>query len=175
MKLHYKPLSEHDFTLLVRWLNEPHVQQWWPTTQTITIEDVYSKYGPRIDGRERVNCYIVYSEKIPFGFIQVYDARLFAREGYNLDQFTELSFIKRLAAIDFFIGERSYLSKGCGALMIQQCIEQIVSSQYDACIADPAGKNVASIKSLEKIGFVKLSEVLLPEGHSTWLMILSMV
>lgn len=137
MKLHYKPLSKNDFSLLVQWLNQQHVQLWWPTPHKVTLKDVQSKYGLRVDGREKVDCYIVCADQMPFGFIQVYNARLFAREEYNLNQVEELSSIERLAAIDFFIGEPSYLGKGYGTLMIQQFIEQIIGTYYEACIADP--------------------------------------
>lgn len=77
-----------------------------------------------------------------------------------------------MAAIDFFIGEPSYLGKGYGALLISQFIKEIISHKYDACIADPDVKNIGSIKSLERAGFKKLKEILLPDGHSLQMMIL---
>lgn len=43
MNILFKPLSKADFPLFVQWLNQPHVQAWWPTT--VTLEDVQTKYG----------------------------------------------------------------------------------------------------------------------------------
>lgn len=172
MNILFKPLSKTDFILIVKWLNQPHVQSWWPTQHKVTIEDVELKYEPRINGIEKVDCYIAYADQMPFGFVQIYDARLFAREGYNLNQIEEVSPINHLAAIDFFVGEPSYVGKGYGAVMIKRFVEQIVSPHYDACLADPDAKNVASIKSLEKAGFKKLKEILLSDGHSIMVMII---
>lgn len=155
----FLPLQQEHLQLLHTWLNEPHVQQWWGDNshRIISLENIRAKLSPRIQGQEKIHSFIAYLKNQPFGYIQVYDARAFPREGYHLQQLdTYLHTITKLAAVDLYIGDSLFLGKGYGTHMLNTFLEQHVAPYYTACIADPDIINTASIKCFKKCGFIHI-------------------
>jgi hypothetical protein len=63
----FQPLQEKDFDSMRRWLNTPHVSQWWNLdgNHHPSPEEVAAKYTPRITAQENVNCYIINYDSNP--------------------------------------------------------------------------------------------------------------
>lgn len=157
MKITFKPLSESDFTLLLKWLEEPHVKSWWDQDVTWTSELIQKKYdsyvkGYKIENNEAklISAYIIYVDEIPIGYIQIYNAYDFARS----IPLTGLP--SSLAAFDVLIGEKSFLNKGIGSKAIDQFLKEYAHS-YTHVFADPDNTNIAAIRAYEKAGFKKIN------------------
>lgn len=60
----------NDFKLMVRWLNEPHVSEFYG--KPLTLGEVIEKYLPRINGNgEIVPCIVEYDDR-SIGYLQYY-------------------------------------------------------------------------------------------------------
>jgi aminoglycoside 6'-N-acetyltransferase len=73
----FRPLSRWDFDALSRWFAEDHVRAWFNDTPT-AVDELEAKYGPRIDGHEATQVYIVEMDGQPAGFIQLTPADQYA-------------------------------------------------------------------------------------------------
>jgi streptomycin 6-kinase len=168
------PLTYSHLPLLVQWLNQPHVQKWYNhgNTTPVSLDAITKKMGPRIKGKEDAHGYIIEYNQAPIGYIQVYNARKFPRDGYELSAINELiAHIARLAAIDLYIGDPNYIGKGLGSQIIKQFMHDIASKEFDAYMVDPDMKNTASIRAFEKAGFKEIAKLTLHNGEQVKIML----
>ena len=137
----FRKLTEADLPLMHKWLNTPHVRQWYkilgndePTLQTVT-----DKYVPRIYGRDPVQCYLVLYNTRPIAYIQ---------SAVVVDSIN-------VRGIDTFIGEVDFLLKGFGVVNIRKFLQEIVFQEpgISICIIDPDPANKIAIRAYEKAGF----------------------
>lgn len=155
MKISFKPLSEADFTLLLKWLETPHVKSWWDQDIKWDFELIREKFigcvkGYKVvDGAANPLCAcIIYVDDIPIGYIQMYNAYDFART------VPLVRLPPNLGAFDIFIGEEKYLNKGVGSKAIVQFLKEYGDS-YTHIFVDPQSNNFAAIRTYEKAGFKK--------------------
>lgn len=80
----FKPLQENDLELLCKWLDMPHVKEWW--NDGLNHDEIKEKYRKRI-GDTIVVPFIVYLDNKPIGFIHTVN--------YNI-QFIIVYFLKLL-------------------------------------------------------------------------------
>ena len=132
----FRKLDRGDLPLMHRWLNTPHVVEWWDD-EALSLDEIIAKYSPRIDGKEDVRCFVIVLVDAPIGYIQEYPA------GDNS------------AGIDLFIGEIEFLHRGLGAPIIWQFLNDIVFANpvVESCIIDPSVSNRGAIRAYEKAGF----------------------
>jgi aminoglycoside 6'-N-acetyltransferase len=62
-------------------------------------------------------------------------------------------------AIDFYIGDPTYIGRGLGAELLTTFLSEHIWPQYDVCFVDPEKRNVAAIKTYQKAGFVSYNEM----------------
>jgi len=163
----FTPLQTDHFPLLLQWLTAPHVHKSWDPQIEWNEKLVAEKYRPYVAGYKLVNgkkqpihAFVIGFEEKPIGYIQLYEAILFPRQGYLLEEQlpAELAPYK-LAAIDLFLGEPSVLGKGHGARAIEQFLQEHAQSRFDGCIVDPEIENWAAIRTYEKAGFVHVKQL----------------
>jgi len=146
--IHFEALNESHFQLLTEWFNKPHVQAFY-SLHDWTLEEVTAKYLPYVRKEKPVNCYIVYLDETPFGFIQDYALKDFP---WPEQDFTP-DMIEKTAGIDLFIGEASTLNKGLGSEMLEAFLQAHVWPRYELCVVDPEVRNTASQRLFHKCGF----------------------
>ena len=150
-KISFRPLKETDFPLMHKWLNTPHVSEWWSLDRNHhpTPAEVAAHYSPRIAAGQNVDCYIIYNQAKPIGMIQSYDLDkepeekvLFGVEG-------------KCTGIDMFIGEADYVHRGLGADIIRSFLKDIVFArpEIECAVIDPSADNKIAIRAYEKAGF----------------------
>ena len=105
----FKPLQEDDLELLCKWLDKPHVKEWW--NDGLSHDEIKEKYRKRIDNNTIVP-YIAYLDDKPIGFIQYYHAEKVGN-GWWPDQ------PEGAVGIDQFIGEKDFINRGHGTKMIR--------------------------------------------------------
>ncbi|MDR3646215.1 MAG: GNAT family N-acetyltransferase [Candidatus Babeliales bacterium] len=173
-KIEFVKLRRSHFSYLIKWLNSEHVKEWFgnSTSKQITLHGIEKKLGPRIDKTENIDCFIIFIKNEPIGYIQLYNAREFKREGYELSLIeNEIKEIPKLAAIDFYIGNTEFLNKGYGTEILKQFLIKFVDNNFNACMVDPNINNIRSINCYKKSGFVYIKDILLSKNSSNSILI----
>lgn len=157
-KIIFRPLSHDDMELLQEWLNMDHVIKWYGSPPG-SFEAVKKKYGRFIRVHDPMNAYIFEIEEKPAGYIQTYMIRDYPE--YN-------RYVKggiNTAGIDLFIGNQDYVYKGYGREVLQLFLQQVVFSKFDAdsCLVGTEPKNIAAVKTYEKVGFSWCRTVWFPD------------
>lgn len=164
----FQPLKQSDFVLLHRWLNEPHIKEWWDKSG-YTLTQIEEKYSPRLAKDSVVSCFIIEVNSQPIGYIQAYWLRDFPQYTSQLS----IDFDYSTAGVDVFIGESNALYRGLGSAAIKQFIEDFIFKNWKAsqCMVAPHENNTAAIKAYNKAGFKHLETVKIEDGSIKYVMV----
>jgi len=162
-------LDESHFSLLLKWLETPHVKKWWDEDIKYTRELIYDKYISYTQGYKiseslikPVYPFIINIGSTPIGYIQFYNFYDFLREyEVNLSNLPN-----SLAAFDLFIGDHQFIHRGLGGKIIELFIKNYIFKKFENCFVDPVSSNIAAIKAYKKAGF---TEVTSQESNMLWL------
>lgn len=152
--LGFRPLTPDDLPLMHRWLNAPHVHEWWSEGDPPpTSEKVAAEYGAA--NTEPVDRYIILHGETPIGYIQSYRVGAFAVGEHAYPEFIAQIGEPDAAGIDVFIGEEVYLHRGLGPHLLRAFLRDIIFAdpRFHACIIDPYVPNAAAIRAYTKAGF----------------------
>jgi aminoglycoside 6'-N-acetyltransferase-1b/aminoglycoside 6'-N-acetyltransferase-2 len=156
----YHPLEEGDLTLLIDWLDRPHVRQWWDA-EDVSLEGVRREYLPRARGAGDAHPFLAYLDGQPVGYIQYYWAAEGDRDWWPDDPGPGV------VGIDQFIGDPSRLNQGLGTAMIRQFTDILKQNPAVTEIrADPRPDNVRAIRCYEKVGFLRAGRITTPDGQA---------
>ncbi|AZL16384.1 GNAT family N-acetyltransferase [Rickettsiales endosymbiont of Stachyamoeba lipophora] len=169
--IQFERLKEPHLSLLLKWLETPHVKAWWDQDIKWSDDLIKEKYGTYIDGyklenntKKPMHAFIIQLDSKPIGYIQYYNVYDFAHE----DNIPLEGLPKSLAAFDIFIGEESFVGKGLGAVIINKILDEHIWPQFQACFVDVESSNIGAIKAYEKAGFRKIKT--LDDGKVIWLL-----
>lgn len=159
--LDFRRLTRDDLPLMHRWLNTPHVDQWYG--EGGDFEAIAAKYGAYIDGDKPTHPYLILYGDTPIGYIQT----------YRIDDYPHYAQHLALgdgpaAGLDLFIGEGAFVHQGLGPLAIRAFLRTVVFSLLPVtrCVIGPAVANFSAIRAYEKAGFRYLKTVQLPNEPS---------
>jgi aminoglycoside 6'-N-acetyltransferase len=154
----FTPLAKQHFPLLSKWLKEPHVLEWWPSD-----EDVTMKYSPYTEGykieqghKKSIHPFIIVYQGLNVGYIQYYNAFDFPRDDCAVSQIWKEPL--SLAALDFYLGDPTVLRQGIGTAALIAFLQERVYPHFEACLVDPDKNNIQAIKTYGKAGFSKYQE-----------------
>jgi RimJ/RimL family protein N-acetyltransferase len=173
MHLTFRPLELGDLDDIRRWLNAPHVYEWWgvssgpgslggPGADAATAEQVHEKYAPGIASDEATtHRHLIELDGRTVGLIQHY--RLEDEPAYAAD-IDETA--PGAAGIDLFVGELDTVGRGAGAAAIDGYVRTVVFAdpRITRAVAGPHPHNTRSCRAFEKAGFVAVREVEVPES-----------
>lgn len=165
-EIRFRPLRHGDLSLLHRWLNAPHVLEWWDRPGP-SYEQVVEKYSPRMLRTDGVHPYVILLESAPVGYLQVYDVE----EGSPSASYLPAGV--RAVGVDLFIGEAEYIHRGLGSRILRSFVDRVVFGQTnaDVCVIDPSERNRIAIRAYEKAGFSHVATFQHPEEEDvTYLM-----
>ncbi len=148
------PLESSHFTIMLEWLNTPHVHMWWNPEITWTRDKIIEKYisytqGYKIENNQKkaIHAFVIEVDRVPVGYFQFYNA-------YDFERNPPLNnFPKSLGAFDIFIGNSDYLHKGIGPQALQKGF-LLPCNTYSYIVADVNIENSAARKTYEKVGFI---------------------
>lgn len=145
----FRRLAINDLPLIYRWLQTPHVSEWWWSEATLSYEAIVEKYGPCIRGEEPTDPYLILYANRPIGYIQTYMIRDHLEYAAVVDADADA------AGVDLFIGEADYLHKGLGSKILRAFLRDVIFGAGDAtrCIIGPSETNRIAIRAYEKAGF----------------------
>jgi RimJ/RimL family protein N-acetyltransferase len=145
----FRRLKLEDLPLMHKWLNEPHVHEWYDKDKQNTLEEITSRYAPKIKEEKPTDCYIVLYVNKPVGYIQTYKVNDWPEFG------NYVGVGDGTASVDLFIGDSSCMGKGFGSLMLKKFLSEIVfnDEKIAKCIIGPEPKNTRAINAYKKVGF----------------------
>lgn len=146
----FKKITKDHLPLMHKWYNLRHVLRWY-SKKPLDYSRLEKKYRGYISGEYKIYGFICYLNKNPIGYIQYYPA-----SEYFTDRKILRSPIDRTAGIDLFIGEKSYIGKGFGKLMLLRFLRRHVFPYFEYCVVDPEKKNKKALKAYKSCGFLKV-------------------
>ena len=143
-------MASADLPLIRRWLETPHVSEWWhdPAEQ-------FELVSGDLDHPDMAQ-FIVASDRRPFAYLQCYNL-----SDWNTGFGPQPSGTRGL---DQFIGEADMLGRGHGAAFIRDFTEQLLAKGTPRVVIDPHPANARAIRAYEKAGFSKDRVVDTPDG-----------
>jgi aminoglycoside 6'-N-acetyltransferase len=143
-------MTSSDLPLIRRWLETPHVSEWWhdPAEQ-------FELVSGDLDHPDMAQ-FIVASDLRPFAYLQCYNL-----SDWNTGFGPQPSGTRGL---DQFIGEADMLDRGHGSAFIRCFAERLLAEGTPRVVIDPDPTNARAIRAYEKAGFVKDRVVDTPDG-----------
>ena len=132
------------------------MRRWYATERTLA--GLEQKYGPRIDGLDPTDPYLMLLDGQPAGYLQTYriaDYPEYARH---------LGVDRTAAGVDLFIGEADLTHQGLGCAALRRFLGEVVfaSPVTETCVLGPDPRNAAAIRCYEKAGFRFWKQVSVP-------------
>jgi RimJ/RimL family protein N-acetyltransferase len=151
----FRPLDRTDFVRLERWLREPHVLTWW--REPLDLAGLETKYGPRIDGDEPTQVFVIEYQRGPVGWIQWYRWCDYETHARKIDAGSHE------AGVDLAIGDPRVIGIGLGPIVLGAFLRQVVFADpsVSGVVCDPEVLNVRSRRAFEKAGFRSVGVVVL--------------
>lgn len=153
-------LGEQDKNLLLKWLTDERVLNYWEGKSAIfdldrITEDFYGE-----ENVEVIRTIIEYQGQA-IGYCQIYklDKELLSEYEYPLTN-------KIVYGIDQFIGEPEYWDKGIGTKFMKLVLQYLTKeNNAEIVILDPHADNLRAIRCYEKVGFKKIKFLSKHELH----------
>jgi RimJ/RimL family protein N-acetyltransferase len=160
MDVSFRPLRSDDLPLMHRWINTPHVREWWEPLPTLA--EVSARYAARIESREPTRSFIIECDHEPIGYIQTY--RIADYPAYA----TQVQPDPGAAGVDLFIGEASRVGRGTGSRALREFVSSVVFADeaIDQCVIGPEPSNHRAIRSYRKAGFSYWKTIEVPGEHA---------
>ena len=149
----FRPMSAADLPMIRRWLETPHVAQWWhdPDEQyTLVSEDLNH---PAMDQ------FVVAADDRPFAYLQCYDPNAWPEGGLGVHP-------GGTRGIDQFIGEPDMIDRSHGSALIRSFVDGLLKKGTPRVVTDPDPENIRAVRAYEKAGFQKARLVDTPDGRA---------
>jgi len=145
-----RPMTRGDLPAVARWRTAEHVDRWWHTDGAATLEAVTEKYGADIDGTTPTRRWVVEANGRSVGFVQ----------DYVIGDYPEYALLAPDPAaigLDYAIGEPEWVGRGLGTRLVWAWMLRARHRFPDATayFAAPDHRNEASLRVLDKAGFVR--------------------
>jgi aminoglycoside 6'-N-acetyltransferase len=146
----FVPMTSVDLPLIRRWLETPHVSEWWhdPAEQ-------FELVSGDLDHPDMAQ-FIVASDRRPFAYLQSYNLTDW-NTGFGPQP-------DGTRGLDQFIGEADMLGRGHGSAFIRAFAEQLLAKGTPRVVIDPDPANARAIRAYARAGFSKDRIVDTPDG-----------
>jgi aminoglycoside 6'-N-acetyltransferase len=150
---HFIPMTARDLLLVRRWLEAPHVAEWWgePDEQFRLVSGDLDE--PAMDQ------FIVTSDDRAFAYLQCYNPAVWPEGGLGSHPLGS-------RGIDQFIGEPDMIGRGHGSAFIRDFADGLLARDTPRVVTDPDPANSRAVRAYEKAGFRKDRLVDTPDGRA---------
>ena len=173
MQISFRPLTLADLDDILRWLNTPHVYEWWGVSSgpgslggegadAATAQAVYEKYAPGIAADEATtHRHLIEIDGRAVGLIQHYGLEDEPEYAADIGETA-----RGAAGIDLFIGELDAVGRGVGAATLDAYVRTVVFADPEVtrAVAGPHPDNTRSCRAFANAGFVAVRDVVVPES-----------
>jgi aminoglycoside 6'-N-acetyltransferase len=146
----FRPMTTADLPMIKRWLETPHVSEWWHDAA-----EQFELVSGDLDHPDMAQ-FIVTSDTRPFAYLQCYNL-----SAWNVGFGTQPDGTRGL---DQFIGEPDMLGRGHGSAFTRAFADRLLESGTPRILIDPDPGNARAIRAYEKAGFVRDRLVDTPDG-----------
>jgi len=157
--MEFQPLALGDLALLGQWLALPHVTRWW--ADDASPEGVAAEYRGNLEGTEPSQVFVAYRDARPIGLAQRF--WLGAYPDYRDALATVVDIPDDAFSIDYLIGPTQALGRGWGAALVDAFLHMLwrEAPRAGMVIVPVHADNVASWRTLERVGFLRIASGLL--------------
>ncbi len=143
-----RPMTTYDLKDLAGWLRQPHVAKWFAAEGPATDAAVRERYLASVQGLTATSMWVFEANGRSIGFCQDYRIR-------DYPEYAQLTPDPNAVAMDYAIGEPAWLGRGWGPLMVWAWVVHAQARHRDVTtfFAAPDHRNVASLRTLAKVGF----------------------
>lgn len=142
---------DDDFSLMLKWLNNKEVTEYYGSSSGCSYEQILEKFGPRTLGEDYVVACMIEYKDMPIGYIQYYELTESTKNDYEIPNSNDVY------GIDIFIGGTQYWNKGLGSIALRLLMEYLfIEKKAIQIFIDPQTWNERAIRSYEKCGFKKV-------------------
>lgn len=144
-----RAMTRGDLPDVVRWRSADHVERWYAGDGPPTLASVTERYGPRIDGMMPVRMWVVEVNGRSVGFCQDYRIR-------DHPDYAVPTPDPDAVGVDYALGKPHLVGTGIGTAMLWAWLVSAHRRYPDVatCFSAPDHRNRASLRVLEKVGFV---------------------
>jgi RimJ/RimL family protein N-acetyltransferase len=157
----FQPMSAADLPLMRRWLERPHMREWWgePETELGYIRDM-------IEGRDTTRPFIFSADREPIGYIQYW----FVGDHQNAAWIGDHPWLAELPSdavgVDLSIGDPRKLSQGIGSAVLRAFTERLVEKGHRTIVIDPDPANRRAVRAYAKAGYRAIPQLLGRSGDT---------
>ena len=150
LKVTIRAMTPGDLPDVARWRSSDHVRRWFAADGEPDLATVTEKYGPRIDGMTPTRMWVVEANGRSVGFCQDYRVR-------DYPEYAVLTPDPDAVAVDYAIGDERFTGRGIGTRMLWAWLGSARRRYPDvsAYFSSPDHRNAASLRILDKVGFVQ--------------------
>lgn len=159
--LDFRAMTAEDLPLVRRWLDMPHMLEWWgePESELSHIKDM-------IEGRDTTRPFIFSLGGEPIGYIQYWFIGHHQNDTWLADNPWLAELPPETIGVDLSIGEPENVSRGFGSQVLRAFVESLVREGHRTIIIDPDPANARAVRAYEKAGFRVIPELLGRSGDS---------
>ncbi|MET0293138.1 MAG: aminoglycoside 6'-N-acetyltransferase [Steroidobacteraceae bacterium] len=159
-----RPMTDDDLPMLHRWLNRPHIVEWWGGDRP-SFDQVLAEYRSDILSSANVTPWVGLLDGRPFAYAQSYVA-MGAGDGWwegETDPGTR--------GIDQSIADPELLGKGLGTLLVRALVDRLFADPAVTRVqTDPSPTNLRAIRCYEKAGFRRVATITTPDGPAVYML-----
>jgi len=146
----FRPMSADDLPTIKRWLETPHVSQWWrdPAEQ-------FELVSGDLEHPDMAQ-FIVGADEQEFAYLQCYNLSAW-NTGFGPQP-------EGTRGLDQFIGEAKLLGCGHGSAFVRAFADQLLAAETPRVVTDPDPANKRAIQAYEKAGFRHERLIETPDG-----------
>jgi aminoglycoside 6'-N-acetyltransferase len=146
----FRPMSSADLPIIRRWLETPHVAEWWqdPAEQ-------FELVSGDLDHPDMAQ-FIVSADAREFAYLQCYNISAW-NSGFGPQP-------EGTRGLDQFIGEVDMLGRGHGSAFVRAFAGDLLASGTPRVVTDPDPANERAVRAYEKAGFCRDRIVATPDG-----------
>ncbi|MGJ7042500.1 aminoglycoside 6'-N-acetyltransferase [Shinella sp. BE166] len=147
-RIGFSPVGEKHYPLLLAWLNEPHVREWWgdPDEEIGFIREM-------VEGRDTTRPFVITLDGEPVGYIQVWFLGHHQNEEWTKDNPWLLELAPEAVGVDLSIGHADKLSQGIGSAALTAFVAYLRGLGHETIIIDPDPANARAVRAYAKAGF----------------------
>ena len=152
----FRPMSADDLPIIKRWLEMPHVREWWhdPAEQFELVSGDL--------GHPDMAQFIVAADGTEFAYLQCYNLGAW-NTGFGPQP-------EGARGLDQFIGEADMIGRGHGSAFVRAYADGLLASGTPRVVTDPDPVNTRAIRAYEKAGFRRDCLVETPDGPALLMM-----
>ncbi|MDX3930157.1 MAG: GNAT family N-acetyltransferase [Shinella sp.] len=153
-RIGFAPVEPRHYPLLSKWLNEPHMREWWgdPDEELGFIRDM-------VDGKDTTRPFLIMLDGEPVGYIQYWFVGHHQNEAWMKDNPWLAELPSETVGVDLSIGKADRLSAGIGSAALKTFVAMLRALGHETIIIDPDPANARAVRAYAKAGFRPVPEL----------------